>query len=191
MKHVYTFESFLNESINKDTNHWYQKLSQSHKDYVESEEEENNPDNDWDEEEYGPKFWEFETPVHEYLRNNGMLSIVPAIIEFGESIGLSESDVQIDHYMMNDFSIGWKNHKYPAFSISLEGDEHETQAMIISSDDDRTLHNIIGAHLVVEFFYKKGGVNMKTKWSLTSVKDIPDMIMDLYQQKDQIIKEIQ
>lgn len=187
MQRVKSFRSWMiTESFNEDPNYWYQKLDASHKDYVESEEDYNNPDNDWDEEEYGPKFWIFTTPVHEYLKNKDMLSILPAIIKFGESIGLSADLVKFEHYMMNDFSINWEGHDYPNFSISLEGDEHETQAMIINTNTDRTLHDIVGAHLIIRAQMNK--TDEEIEWSLTSNNDIPEVMMDIYDLKNRINK---
>ena len=181
MNYFKSFNDWLNESFNVETEHWYKILADSHEKYVNDEEDYNNPDNDWDEEEFGPKHWIFETPVHEYLKKKDMLSVVPAIIKFGESLGMSSDTVEIEHYMMNDFSIQWKGFEYPEFSISLEGDEHETQARILRKEEDRTLHNTIGAHLIIKLFTKDKPTEIE--WSLTSKDDIGDAMMDIYSLK--------
>ncbi len=183
LSHLKNFKNWLFESVNRDFEFWYGLLSDSHGDYIESEEFYNNPEDDWDEDEYGPKFWVFEKPVHEYIKEKDMLLILPEIAEFGESIGLDFSILDIEHYMMNDFSISWKGYSYPTFNIRVEGDEHETQSIIIGPNKDRTLHNIVGAHLVVEMFL---GETKSKMWSLTKKEDIPDLIMDLYDIKKEI-----
>jgi len=183
MKYLKLFENWLSESTNEDANYWYKILDKSHQAYVDDEEKNRNSDNTWDEEADGPKPWIFDMPVHEYLKKKDMVYIVPAIVKFGEAIGLASNFVEIDHYMLNDFSIKWKGHEYPVFSFSLEGNEHENQARVIKPGEDRTLHNIVGAHLKIELYARK---NKEYEWTLTSEDDIADVMMDLYSMKSEI-----
>jgi hypothetical protein len=181
MRHIKFPEEFLKESVNTSEDYWYKILDQSHQDYVDDEVEYNDGE-DWDEDD---KYWVFDPPVHEYLKTKGMLSIVPSIVEFGESLGLPSSNVEIAHYMMNDFSISWKDHNYPSFSISMEGNEGPSQAMIIRGGEERPNSNLTGPSVLIECFISE---NESLNWRLFNKNEIPDVMMDLYKDRDKIGK---
>lgn len=177
------------ENEDFDENKWYEILSQSYESYKNVEEREKNPTGKMREEQ---KFWIFEYPIHDIMRNTGCLSILESITSIMKKFGYGES-ADLMHYMLNDFSIEWENSlngSKPAFQFLFMGPSYNwiDKSGQLNVGDPNSPMKVPALTLKIYSEYpvdfKELSVGIKEDnfcvFPEISSMDIPDVLIDIY-----------
>jgi hypothetical protein len=189
------FKKFCDKNkLFESSDKWLSILQKSYEDFQYSENYFNNPDNDWLDSE---KWWIFEKPIHILMKELGILEVFDGIVKYAESHNFNQKDMLIEHYMMNDFTVGWKDafevektieaRQNMSFSFeaifSYPPDENNVKAITSDQLKHYTAYNRqpssdIDNYVAASF---DGHPNKKEmKWELRNMADVADMMMDLY-----------